>query len=107
MKISELVSHLSLIIVFFLLLGFSFFNIDLIKKRKNKARIKKLIFILKNGNLLFAVICVCQVLLNIFMSDVFMTSIGKPVLKEFKKTHYRWAFLLGLGLSIALFTEIF
>lgn len=120
MKINEFLPPLSLIITFFVLLGLSFFlnyisalysdvnlfKVDLVKKRKDKIRTKKLIFILKNGNLLFAIICICQVILNIFMSDIFMTSAGET-LREINKSSYRWGVLLGLSLLIALFTEIF
>src|SRR2546430_12454640 len=103
MKISEIFPPLSFVIIFFLLLGFSFFlnyisalysevnlfKIDLVKKRKDEGQTKKLIFILKNGNLLFAIICFCQVFLNIFMSDLFMKTTGEVILKEIEKTHYR------------------
>src|SRR5947207_1586119 len=98
MKISELLPF-SFIIAFFLLLIFSLFlnyisaiysdvnlfKIDLVKREKNK----KLIFILKNGNLLFTIVCIYQVIINIFMSDIFITNIGDPFLKEFEKTNYR------------------
>lgn len=94
MKISEIL-FLSPIAISLLLLGLSFFlnyisalysdanlfKIDLVKKRKDKSQFKKLIFILKNGNLLFAVICFYQVFLNIFLSEVFMTGIGWPILE--------------------------
>src|SRR5207237_939995 len=120
MKFSEILS-LSLVAIFFLLLGFSFllnyisvlysdinlFKIDLVKKRKDKKRSKKLIFILKNGNLLFAVICVCQVFLNIFLSEIFMVGIGYPILEAAKLGSYKWGVLVLLSLLIALFTEIF
>src|SRR3954471_16570083 len=103
MKISELIPPLSLITIFFSLLLFSFFlnyvsalysdvnlfKIDLVRRRQDKVRLKKLIFILKNGNLLFAMICICQVFLNIIVSDVFMTGMGEPILREINKTNYR------------------
>jgi len=96
MKFSEIIPPLSLMAVFFFLLAFSFllnflsalysdvnlFKIDLVRKNQNKANIKKLIFILKNGNLLFVIVCICQVFLNIFTSEIFMASIGRPLLKE-------------------------
>ena len=120
MKFSEILS-LSLIAIFFLLLGISFllnyisalysdinlFKIDLVKKRKDKRRSKKLIFILKNGNLLFAVICVCQVFLNIFLSEIFMVGVGYPILEAANLISYKWGALILLSLLIALFTEIF
>ena len=95
MSISELLS-LSLLATFALLFVLSFFlnylsalysdvnlfKIDLVKKRKNKQKIKKLLFILKNGNLLFAVVCVCQVFLNIFLSEIFVSGIGQPFLEK-------------------------
>jgi hypothetical protein len=102
MKTSELLplSHLTIFSVFLLfsfLLNYisalysdvNLFKIDLVKKRKDKGRVKKLIFILKNGNLLFAIICFLQVFLNIFMSDLFMKTTGEIMLKEMEKTHYR------------------
>lgn len=93
--ISELVP-LSIITVFLLLLVFSFFlnylsalysevnlfKIDLVKKRKDKKGFKKIIFIIKNGNLLFAVVCVCQVFLNIIISHIFMTGVGNKIIQE-------------------------
>ena len=96
MKISEVLS-LSLLVAFFALFGLSFFlnylsalysdaslfKVDLVKKRKDKKRIKKLIFILKNSNLLFAVVCFWQVFLNIFLSEIFLTGlISQPFLQE-------------------------
>src|SRR5205823_7454908 len=112
MKISEVFPPLSFVIIFFLLLGFSFFlnylsalysevnlfKVDLVKKRKDKGKTKKLIFILKNGNLLFALICILQVFLNIFMSDLFMTNLGSPILSGMDKSNYRGLVLLGLSL---------
>jgi len=103
MKISELTLPLSLIIVFFSLLGFSFFlnylsalysevnlfKVDLVKKREDKNKTKKFLFILKNGNLLFAVVCFCQVILNIFMSDIFVTNVVDQLLKETNLSNYR------------------
>ena len=58
------------------------FKIDLVKKRKGKRQIKKLIFIFKNGNLLFAVVCVCQVFLNAFLSEIFVNGLGQPLLEQ-------------------------
>lgn len=98
MKISELLPLTS--IIFFLLLlilslflnyisavysEINLFKVDLVKKSKDK----KLVFILKSGNILFTVICIYQVLINIFMSDMFMSNIGDIFLKEFNKTNYR------------------
>ena len=97
MKISELLS-LSFIVVFAFLLVFSLFlnyisviysDVNLFKVDLTKKKRKKLIFVLKNGNLLFTVICVYQVFLNIIMSDIFMKGIGKPILKELNKSNYR------------------
>jgi CBS domain containing-hemolysin-like protein len=119
MKISELLP-LSLIAVFFSLVLFSFFlnylsalysdvnlfKIDLVKKRKDKTKVKKLIFILKNGNLLFTIVCFLQVFINIIASDIFMGVVSE-ILKERELARYRPAFLIGLSLFIALFTEIF
>jgi len=120
MKISEILSF-SLIVVFISLLGFSFFlnyisalyseanlfKIDLVKKRKDRKRSQKLIFILKNGNLLFAVICVYQVFLNMFLSEIFMSGIGHLILGEVEIGNYKWLVLVLLSLTIALITEIF
>ncbi|MEG7978402.1 MAG: CNNM domain-containing protein [Mollicutes bacterium UO1] len=119
MKFNELLP-LSFIILFFLLFGFSFFlnylsalycevnlfKVDLVKKRKDKRRIKKIIFILKNGNLLFAIVCFCQVILNIFMSDIFVKNVVERFLQETDLSNYRSLFLLIFSLLIALFTEI-
>src|SRR6266511_2399480 len=119
MKISDFFP-LTLTAVFFLLLIFSFFlnylsalysdvnllKIDLVKKREDKKRVKKLIFILKNGNLLFAVVCFLQVFINIISSDIFMGTISE-ILKEKELSKYRPISLIGLSLFIALFTEIF
>ena len=102
MKLSEILSFTPLL-TFFLLLSLSFFlnylsalysdvnlfKIDLVKKRKDKRRSQKLIFILKNGNLLFAIVCICQVFLNIFMSEIFMTGTGQPILEAINLTNYR------------------
>jgi putative hemolysin len=120
MKLSEILSFTPLII-FFVLLGVSFllnylsalysdvnlFKIDLVKKRKDKRKSKKLIFILKNGNLLFAIVCICQVFLNIFMSEIFMQGTGQPILEAMNLTNYRWVVLILLSILIAFFTEIF
>src|SRR5690606_33276905 len=83
------------------------FKVDLVKRRKDEKKFKKLIFILKNGNLLFAAICFYQVFLNIFISDLFMERIGGKVLEYFGKTDYRLLMILGLSLLIAFFNEIF
>jgi CBS domain containing-hemolysin-like protein len=120
MEISEVLSF-SLLVSFLFLLSFSaflnyisalysevnLFKVDLVKKRKDEGRIKKLIFILKNGNLLFAIICFCQVFLNIFLSQIFMSGIGKPTLKAAGLNNYKWGILILLSLLIALVTEIF
>jgi len=95
MKISEFLS-LSLLASFLLLFSISFFlnylsalysdaslfKVDLVKKRKDKKKVKKLVFILKNSNLLFAVICFCQVFLNIFLSEIFVTGLSQPLLEK-------------------------
>ena len=119
MKISEILS-LSLLAAFFLLLGLSFFlnylsalysdaslfKVDLAKKRKDKKKVKKVIFILKNSNLLFAVVCFLQVFLNIFSSEIFMTGLNQIFLQEIGWTKYRWMIIVSLSLLIALITEI-
>jgi hypothetical protein len=95
MPINELLSF-SLLTVFITLFGLSFFlnylsalysevnlfKIDLVKKRKDKEQTKKLFFILKNGNLLFAVVCICQVFLNLFLSEIFVSGLGQPILEN-------------------------
>jgi len=95
MKISEILS-LSLLAAFFALFGLSFFlnylsalysdaslfKVDLVKKRKDKKKMKKLVFILKNSNLLFAVVCFLQVFLNIFLSEIFMSGLSQPSFQE-------------------------
>ena len=55
------------------------FKIDLTKRRKSK-KIKKLIFVLKNGQLLSATISFSQVFINFFMS-----LLATKMLKENKK----------------------
>ena len=102
MPINELLS-LSLLTVFITLFGLSFFlnylsalysdvnlfKVDLVKKRKDKWKTKKLIFILKNGNLLFAVVCICQVFFNLFLSEILVGGLGKPLLKQMEWEGYR------------------
>jgi CBS domain containing-hemolysin-like protein len=121
MKNSEFLSIVPLTLTFLTLFLFSFFlnyisalysdanlfKIDLVRRRKDEKNFKKLIFILKNGNLLFATICFYQVFLNIFISDLFMERIGGKILEEFGKTDYRLLMILGLSLLIAFFNEIF
>src|SRR4051794_29621164 len=95
MPINEILS-LPLVALFAFLFGLSFFlnylsalysdvnlfKIDLVKKRKKEGKTKKLIFILKNGNLLFAVVCVYQVFLNISLSEIFVGSLSQPFLEK-------------------------
>ena len=120
MPISELLS-LPLIVVSFSLFALSFFlnylsslysdvnffKVDLIRKRKGEQQTKKLIFILKNGHLLFAVVCIFQVFLNIFLSEIFINGLGQPLLEKKGWEKYRWLVVIILGILIALFTEIF
>jgi hypothetical protein len=54
--------------------GINLFKLDLKKKKKTRGW-KKIVFVLKNGNLLFAIVCFFQVFLNIIMSQVFMEQI--------------------------------
>src|SRR5581483_7456821 len=54
--------------------GINLFKLDLNKKKKTRGW-KKVVFVLKNGNLLFAIVCFLQVFLNIIMSQVFMEQI--------------------------------
>ena len=95
MLINEILS-LPLVALFASLFGLSFFlnylsalysdvnlfKIDLVKKREKEGKTKKLIFILKNGNLLFAVVCVYQVFLNISLSEIFVGSLSQPFLEK-------------------------
>src|SRR3954466_14845816 len=104
------------LVFFFLLLSASFFlhyisslyseadlfKIDLTKERK-KPKFKRLIFVLKNGHLLFAVISFLQVILNMFISLISIERIDERLFLRVNK----FVFLLALGLLIALFTEIF
>src|SRR3954454_23629309 len=78
------------------------FKIDLTKKNKG-LKSKKLFFVLKNGQLLFAIVSVLQVFLNIFMSTVFLERVEKEVFEIINK----YVFLIFFSLFIALFTEIF
>jgi len=118
MSIKEFLS-LPLLAIFILLFSLSFFlnylsslyteaslfKIDLITKKNQQT--KKLIFILKNSNLLFAIVCICQVFLNIFLSEIFVSSWSRPLLEQKGWENYRWAVIALLGVLIALFTEIF
>ena len=65
------------------------FKIDLVKKRKDKRKIKKLVFVLKNGNLLFAVVCIYQVFINIFLSEIFVNGMGRPFLEKLEWERHR------------------
>jgi CBS domain containing-hemolysin-like protein len=104
------------IIFFIILLFFSFFlnyvsslyseadlfKIDLTKGRKSK-RVKKLIFVLKNGHLLFAVISFLQVVINMFISIMFIERIDEGLFERVNK----YFIVFVISLFIALFTEIF
>src|SRR4051812_36049252 len=104
------------LIFFFLLLFVSFFlnyvsslyseadlfKIDLTKERK-KPKFKRLIFVLKNGHLLFAIISFLQVILNMFISMMSLERIDERLFLRINK----FFFILIVGLFIALFTEIF
>ena len=78
------------------------FKIDLTKKNKD-LKSKKLFFVLKNGQLLFAIVSFLQVFLNIFISTVFLDRVEKEVFEIINK----YVFLIFFSLFIALFTEIF
>jgi hypothetical protein len=96
MPINEQLLSLPLVELFTFLFGLSFFlnylsalysdvnlfKIDLVKKRKKGRKVKKLIFILKNGNLLFAMVCFCQVLLNISLSEIFVSGLSQPIFEK-------------------------
>ena len=81
------------------------FKIDLTKRRKTK-KIKKLLFVLKNGQLLSATISFSQVFINFFMS-----LLAAKMLKENEqflvKILGEVLFFFLISLFIALFTEIF
>lgn len=78
------------------------FKINLAKARKKK-NFKKLIFVLKNGQLLFALVSFLQVIINITVSNVFLDNIDEKFFENINKVF----FLLLISLFIALFTEIF
>jgi putative hemolysin len=81
------------------------FKVDLTKGRKTR-KIKKLLSVLKNGQLLSATVSFWQVFLNLFMS-FFIT---KMISENTKFLEKLWVgerfFVLSASLSIALFTEI-
>jgi len=104
------------IIIFFILLSFSFFlnyisslysEADLFKldlnKEKKKKKFKKLIFILKNNQLLFILISFIQVMLNMVITVIFIEKIDEKIFLKINKLF----FFLIVGIFTALFTEIF
>src|SRR3954465_4130544 len=105
-------SSLLPIIYFSLSLSFSFFlnyvlalyseadlfKIDLSKKNKDP-KFKKLLFVLKNSQLLFAIVSFLQVFLNIFMSTVFLERIEEEVFEIINK----YVVLIFFSLFIAIF----
>jgi len=104
------------IIIFIVLLSFSFFlnyvsslysEVDLFKldlnKEKKKKKFKRLIFILKNNQLLFALISFLQVILNMIITVIFIEKIDEKLFLRINK----FIFFLGIGLFTALFTEIY
>jgi putative hemolysin len=115
MPFEKLIAFLPLIFFIFLLFASFFLNyisslyseadlfkIDLTKERK-KRKFKKLVFVLKNGHLLFAVISFLQVILNMFISIMSLERIDERLFLRINK----FVFVLMMGLFIALFTEIF
>lgn len=115
MLFEKLTVFLPIIIFIFLLLASFFLNyisslyseadlfkIDLTRERK-KQKFKKLIFVLKNGQLLFATISFIQVFFNMVMSYMFVEKIDERLLPGINKIF----FVLIISLFIALFTEIF
>jgi CBS domain containing-hemolysin-like protein len=82
------------------------FKVDLTQKQKEKRKkIKKLIFVLKNGQLLFAVICFIQVVINMFISIIISDNISQEFLE--KAWISRGAIIFWLSIFVALITEIF
>ncbi|MCE8162675.1 MAG: DUF21 domain-containing protein [Candidatus Moeniiplasma glomeromycotorum] len=79
------------------------FKLDLTQK-KNKT-VWKLIFILKNGHLLFTLICFIQVIVNTLISAVLIESPDFAAFQE-KSGIGEKIFLLGVAFLIALFTEL-
>jgi len=81
------------------------FKIDLTKRRKTK-KIKKLLFVLKNGQLLSATISFSQVFINFFMS-LLATKMLKENEQFLEKILGEALVFFLISLLIALFTEIF
>src|SRR3954453_2429449 len=116
MPFEKLTAFLSLIIFIVLLFASFFLNyisslyseadlfkIDLTKERK-KSKFKRLIFVLKNGHLLFAVISFFQVILNMFISIMSVDRLDEVGM--FSRLN-KFVFVLVIGLFVALLTEIF
>ena len=118
MSNNELIKFLPIFLIFFLLITSSYLNyisalyseadlfkVDLTKGRKTK-KMKKLLSVLKNGQLLSATISFWQVLLNLFMSFL----ITKIISENEKFLNEVWvgkkSLLFLASLIIVLFTEI-
>src|SRR3954453_7842702 len=100
MPFEKLTAFLSLIIFIFLLFASFFLNyisslyseadlfkIDLTKERK-KPKFKRLIFVLKNGHLLFAIISFFQVILNMLISIMFIERIDEKLFSKINKIFF-------------------
>src|SRR5947209_1371932 len=107
MPFEKLITFLPLIIFIFLLFISFFLNyisslyseadlfkIDLTKERK-KRNFKKLVFVLKNGHLLFAVISFLQVILNMFISLMSFERIDERLLLRVKINKFVFVLLMG------------
>ena len=57
------------------------FRLDLTKKRKSLNK-KKLIFVLKNSYLFFAVVCFFQVVINFFISSVLVENMKDDFMEK-------------------------
>lgn len=72
------------------------FKLDLLQKKKSS---QKLVFILKNSQLFFAVVCFIQVILNMLVSTILIEQLPKS-------TPHKNKILFGIAFFIALFTEL-
>ena len=80
------------------------FKLDLVQK-KNLKLSRRLTFILKNGHLLFTIVCFFQVILGMLISTILIDHFPFPIIQE-KTGIGRNTCLVGIAFFIALFTEL-
>ena len=103
--ISLFVSPLLIFFSFFLnFLSSLFSEIDLFKVDLTKKRNKKMIFVLKNNQLFFAIICFIQVPLNLFISFLIFEGIEEEFFARIRVG--KGTVVLVTGIFLALITEI-